>query len=144
MGEAIAEVGYLAGLCGHTGEDWRKLQMLWGYYDTVAELLLNDDLAAGYNSLLGAVVPAGEVWRITAASIRYVGTVPDSIMVGAVIDPTTVFVIAQESPVSNLWYPALLDLVLKEGDRMSFVVFGATATDDLYGRYAGYKMRLNL
>ena len=144
MGEAIAEVGYLAGLCGHTGTAWQKQGILWGYNDTVSEEVENTNLAAGYNQLLGTLVPSGEVWVITGASIRYTGTSPTSIVLAAFIGAVGIVYVVQATPTSGLWYPCVITAILKGDDQMRAEVFGATATDDFVMRYAGYKMRLDL
>ena len=144
MGEEIAEIGYLAGICQYDGTGWRKSNLLFGYNDTVAESVVDTNLGAGVQSLLGTVVPAGEVWVITAVSVRIDSASATSLYGLAVINSVEVPFISAVPPSSATWYVACCQVVLKEGDRMKWIATGITAGDDGYLRYSGYKMKLDM
>ena len=144
MAEPIAEVGYLAGLCGHTGTDWQKLQMLWGYYDTISEAVVDTELVAGTNILYGTAVPVGEVWVVTTVAGRYDGAVATALYTGCTVGGVAVNTVSAVPPTSAVWYPAIGQFVLKEGDKAHCFILDAAAGDDGYLRYCGYKMRLDL
>lgn len=163
MGEAVVEVGRLAGICGHDGSVWVKLRVdasgylrmvvesgsmtvlpgtgekLIGLSGIVEELLSDTSLDAGANNLDGTAVPSGEMHVITHAYIQYVGTVPDRVQIQAVGLADTMIFFNQEDPVSLMPYPVQLGVVLQGGDKMRGTVEGATAGNNLYFRYCGYK-----
>ena len=144
MSEPIARVGYLAGLCGYTGADWQKLQMLWGYYDRWAELVSNLDAATGENNLNSAAVLAGYVHVLLAAWGQDNTSDPGVVDI-RVWDGTQYHALAYETP-GGIAIPALWAgmAVLKEGDKANVRLRGCTLHDDLYAGFIGYKMRLDL
>ena len=144
MAEPIAGVGYLAGQCGYTGTAWQKLGMVWGFYDTVSEIVLDSDLPAGASILSGALVPAGEVWVISSIAVQVTSATITGLLAWAFVDGVEGMIIAEFPPTSGRWYVNTGMWVLAEGDKMQFQVAGATAGDAFNGRYIGYKMRLDL
>ena len=60
MGEPIAEVGYLAGVCGHDGTDWQKLNLIPSYHSQYFE------------SFGGSVSGTTETFDATAVGEGYV------------------------------------------------------------------------
>jgi len=165
MGEPILDPGRQAGMCVHDGSEWRKAkgdadghaqvdvvsapttivipasgERLIGFSGIVEEMLLNSNLAAGTNLLSGSPVPAGEVWKITRATFRYVGTAPSRLilLVAGLADK---LVLADElSPSADYWYTWGGEVYLQEDDYMQLIVYDATAGDDLHFRYAELKM----
>jgi len=165
MGEPILPVGKQSGICVHDGADWRKAkgdadghqqvdvvsapttvviphsgERFVGFSGIVEEALINTNLAAGANALNGSTVPAGEVWKVTAATIHYSGTPPSELLIMAVGLAEELVIFHEPSPVSGTWYFWGGEIYLQSGDYMCGVVTGATAGDDLRFRYAGIKM----
>lgn len=130
------------GLWGWDGSQWRKLGLLWGFGGVVEEALSNTDLASGVNYLNGTPVPAGEVWVVQNVSMEYDGTAPTRVGITVVGLADHLTVLDVSDPAAYRWHPWNGVVVLQEGDYMQGFVSGATAGDDLYFRYAGYKMRL--
>ena len=144
MGEAIAEVGYLAGLCGHTGTGWQKLQMLWGFYDVVSEAIDDFALGAGAVSKFSQVVPADEVWVISTVSHSIVSTTITSILGSIHVNGIYSHIDSVVPPTSAQWYFVTGQYILGPGDRLRWIISNCTAGDTFQARYAGYKMRLDL
>ena len=106
----------------------------------VEESLSNTNLAAGENILDGTPVPAGEIWVITRAFTGYVGTAPDRMQIWAHGLATATYLLDVQLPIISFWYCVGGQIIMQEGDYMRARVYGATAGDSLYFRYAGYKM----
>lgn len=188
MSEPVAEVGYLAGLCGHdgtewlkvkvdsngylrvigagvagaievtqdtpadlltgihgyTGTAWQKQHLLWGYYDTVSEAVVDLNLVAGTNLLYGTAVPAGEIWIVTTVVGRYDGAVATVLYAGCTVDGVAVSAVSAVPPTSEVWYPGVGQFILREGDKVYCFIYDAAAGDDGFLRYSGYKMKLDM
>jgi len=129
-------------LWGYDGSEWRKLQLLFGFGGLVEEDLLDDDLDAGTNWVYGTLVPAGEIWVIQNAMVLYSGSSATRVGIVGVGLADSLTLLAKESPDSDWPYPWSGNCILQQGDRMGGNVFGATAGDKLYFRYAGYKMEI--
>jgi len=165
MSEPILPVGKQSGICVYDGAEWRKAagdadghvhvdvesspttvviphsgERLVGFSGIAEEALVNTNLAAGSNVLNGSAVPTGEVWKITSACIRYVGTTPSGLYIMAVGLAGGMVIHYDTSPSAGVWYFWGGELYLQAGDYMRGGVWGATAGDDLYFRYAGLKM----
>ena len=71
MGEAIAEVGYLAGVCGHDGTDWQKLRIgaLFNFESIVGKSV-DHDSAAATNEIESSSPDTGKIWVITNIATR--------------------------------------------------------------------------
>lgn len=132
------------GLHGRISSAWQKLSMLWGFSDYLSEGLVDTNLSAGFNALDGTVVPSGEVWVITTGAIMYVGTSPTAIQIVPDVNSVACPCLYQASPTSAIWYCVNGTFILAEGDKFRARVDGATAGDDLYLRYNGYKMEVDL
>ncbi len=115
-------------------------EKLFGFSGIVSEEKSNTNLSAGNNALYGSSVPAGEVWVIKQVTLRYVGTSPTRIYAHLSVGGVAVELLDVESPVSGARNPAAVDVLLEEGDKVIARVEGATAGDDFYLRYCGYKL----
>ena len=144
MSEPIARVGYLAGICQYTGSAWVKSNLLWGYNDVVSEAVDDLNLAAGTNSVVGATVPAGEVWIVSTITGVVVSATASILNLFITVGGIDIIIKAVTPPTSGAVYLETGQFVLKAGDKVFIRVFTATAGDDAYLRYAGYKMRLDL
>ena len=144
MSEPIAGVGYLAGLCGYTGTAWQKQHLLWGYYDVISEALEDKELDAGVNILPSSTVPAGEIWVVQAVSSYFLSATIDYLSLAASVNGVIVPIIDSHTPATDTWYFWSGCVTLKKDDFLRAYVETATALDDLFFRYCGYKMRLDL
>lgn len=137
-----AEEYFKDGLWGWDGSAWRKLPLLWGFGGVVEEKVQDTGLDAGDNNLGGAAVPAGEIWVVTSASCLYVGTAPDKMRIYAVGLASALPLLEETSVVSDVFCSWSGTAVLQEDDYVRLWVKGATAGDDAYLYYAGYKMKI--
>ncbi|MBU2325725.1 MAG: hypothetical protein KJ884_22460, partial [Gammaproteobacteria bacterium] len=113
---------------------------IFAFESIVEEALSNTNLSAGQNSLVGTVVPAGKVWKITHATMTYVGTVPTEIYIQVSGLATALGLIYQAAPASDRIYIWEGEIYMQEADYFICFVSGATAGDALYMRYAGVQM----
>lgn len=111
-----------------------------GFESIVEEALENLNCSAGTNTLPGTVVPSGKVWKVTRLQMTYVGTVPSKIIIVASGLAGGMTLFEQASPVSGADYCLGCEVYMQAADRMIGYVFGATAGDDFYFRYAGVQM----
>ena len=144
MGEPIAEVGYLAGLCGHTGTAWQKLGMLWGYYDRWQEDLSETKVGAGNYTKLSTAVPAGYVYILEAAVARNATRAAGPASVQMLVAGTGIPLVWVASIVQ--FEPVLFSrrVTLKEGDQIRLVIAACQDLDEIEAFVHGYKMRLDL
>lgn len=132
------------GLWGHDGTQWRRLNLLWGFYDTLAETVVNLSATAGLNTLLGAAVPSGEIWVVRMISAVDVNTAVTYIRLGVRIGPTDYRVYEVRPGVAAQWSSVQCDLVLKESHQIVASMDGCVLNDDIYMQYLGYKMNVAL
>jgi len=57
-----AEEYFKDGTWGWDGTQWRKLNLLWGFYDRICERIAVADATAGTNDLIHTIIPSGQVW----------------------------------------------------------------------------------
>lgn len=137
-----SEAYFKDGLWAWDGTRWRKQPLQFGFSELAGENLSNTNLAAGLNNLNGAAVAAGELLIVRQVALMYVGTPPTLAGVYVAGAPGTPYVAIKYNITSARWYVASCFLVLEAGDFVTCLVDGATATDDLYFRYSGYKMSI--
>ena len=144
MGEPIAEVGYLAGLCGHTGTGWRKLQMLWGYYDRWYEDL-SFTMTAAADSKNSTPVPEGYVYVAQAIQVRNMtrdGTTHQiTLLTGTADQAIIAFATLMAKEVPTVWNGGV---PLKKDDYVNVGVALGAVDDVVQAAVWGYKMRLDL
>lgn len=136
------EAYFKDGTWGWDGSLWRKLPLVWGYSALAGEALSNTNLGAGTNYLNGTAVSAGEVLVVRQVSLRYIGTVPTLIECQSFGTLGYPVLLHQPSPVSTQWYYEPCFEILVAGDYMRAYVAGATAGNNFYFRYSGYKMKI--
>ena len=130
------------GIWGWDGSQWRKLGLLFGYYDRLAAQVVNTSAAAGTNMLTGTAVSAGEIHVIQAiAAIDYNSTTT-RIYVSATGGVITIPLADEYSVAAEHWVIKTVNIVLKAGDCLNCIFYGCTAGDDLYLRWWGYKMKV--
>jgi len=135
-----AEQYFGRGQWGHDGTQWRKLRLLFGYTDTLRIRKVEANAVAGTNVLESSAVPAGEIWVVSLVrgwdAISAVGTSNIGVVTGGVNYPLD----DQVAPAAGADARFTGSLVLKEGDKLRFTVWGATAGDVLYLIGLGYEM----
>ena len=144
MGEPIAEVGYLAGLCGYIGTAWQKLPMLFGYTAIWDENLGGIATGATYYKDT-STIPAGELWVLQAISARNLTRDPSSVFlrVGRA-SGSVVGLIYTVTPGAGVPVLATGEWVLRAGDVARVYLSGCQADDVIEAGIIGYKMRLDL
>lgn len=188
MGEPIAEVGYLAGLCGHNatswekvlidaskrlvvaiaaftaavevtqdtpgdlligshghiGGAWQKQPLIWGISDSVAEVITDENLGAGSQSKATTAIVAGEVHVVSTIAYRIDSGTCTRSDLNLVVDGTIILVQQKLPPVSGTWYLHTGEFVLAKDDYVYVSMVDLTAGDNLYLRYAAYRMDIDL
>jgi hypothetical protein len=126
-----------------TGSDGVKVRPRFaGYWKAPSgrfvETSQNLSLPVGYSTLNCTAVPAGYFYRCTRVAISYVGVVAGVVLaINAILNSITCRLLRQDGIGSGSWYPALVDILMAEGDYIQAVVSGATLNDDLYINYSG-------
>ena len=144
MGEPIAEVGCLAGLCQYTGSAWVKSNLLLGYNAIWDENLGGTATGAAYYKGTSAI-PAGELWVLQAISARNLSRNPDSIFLYIVrASGSTVGLIYTLTPGQSVPILATGQWVLRTGDVAYVYLSGCQVDDVIEAGIVGYKMRLDL
>ena len=144
MAEPIAGVGYLAGLCGHTGTAWQKLQMLWGYYDRWYEDL-SFTITAEITNKNSTPVPSGYVYVAQVIQVRDKtrdGTTHQITLLTSDADEAIIaFATGVDKYVPTVWNGGI---PLKKGDYVNVGIAAGLVDDVIQAAVWGYKMRLDL
>lgn len=135
-----AEEHFDKGNWGFDGSVWRKLAMLWGFSDTVAELEDDTDADTGTNTLTCTQVPAGEVHFITTTFGINNNTNPSYILIQARIDGSWAYIHRVASPGAGISVSAPNPIVLGPGDNIRGQIGGCTSGDIIRFHITGYKM----
>jgi len=128
------------GVMGWDGSAWRKLPMLWGFTETVADRQFDTDADAGTNDLTFTAPAGGEVWVITNVAFRNRGSVCSSIVVTAYVAGATPPLVVEYSPVANQWDTHAIHCVLEYGDSLMIRFNDCTALDYIEAQMIGYSM----
>ena len=131
------------GTWGWDGTQWRKLNLVWGYYDRLIERQYNLSAAAGANTLTFTAVPAGEVWVYTTVTAVDANTGPTSIIVNIVSGGITYIAMAWLSPGANGYRQISGQFILKAADYLTITISGCALNDDLWAWATGYKMKVS-
>lgn len=116
--------------------------VIWGYKDRHAENPSNTSMPAGTSDILGALVPEGEVWEVTGMSCTAISATCNRMRVGYKADTTFMFAGEKIDPGSDVLYSFPMDVILKEGDRLFWRLYGMTLNDDAYGFGWGSEMEV--
>ena len=128
------------GLWGWDGTQWRKLGLLLGYYDRLAGKTVNDNAAAGINTIDSATVPAGELWVVQAIAGINLNTEVTKIRLSLIAGSISCGLREDVPPAANWWLPWTGEVVLKEGDKIQASFLGCSAGDDIILSWWGYKV----
>jgi hypothetical protein len=114
---------------------------IFAYESVRQEALSNLDLAAGTNTLLGALVPAGKMLYVATASLNYAGTVTGVLLDVAINDGLSQIVVYRTAvAVSGTLFCTYPCCYIPAGGRVVFLTYNATLHDDFYAQYNGYLM----
>ena len=144
MAEPIAEVGYLAGLCGYTGTAWQKLGMVWGFGSQYVEVLEVESTGEATTFIVGSTVDPGEVWVVTGLVIYHADPVARLTVLAAEVTPGTLNIDADATLAQRVRMVWSGMLVLTEGDYISSWVTALASGVKAYLSIFGYKMKLNM
>lgn len=129
---------------GYDGTDWRKHNLLWGYYDRLAEkkqYTMDEDASYGITLF---TVPPGYVYVVTATMSLCMGNAirHDHVLT----DGSSWFYVARyDAQEDSLWaINAPVHYPMKEGDKYIGWFTDALDTDVLFARVWGYKMKINM
>jgi len=119
------------------GED-----QLFSYKDRYIERTVRANAAAGVNQLVGTIVPAGEVWVVTAAGAVNQTSTCTAISVGMIVGAIDYYFGGQATTVIRELVECGHTMILKTGDRVIGDFQGCTLNDTLILNMNGYKMTL--
>jgi len=131
------------GLWGHDGSQWRKLNLLFGYYDRLVETKSIADASAGANAINHTAVPTGEVWIVKGHNVLDSATAANAQL--QLWDGTTAHVVNHYGALTiGQWSNfSKGDIVLKAGDLLICYFSGCTLHDVLQSSIWGYKMKVS-
>ena len=138
-----AEEDVQANAYGWINAAWQKDPLRLGYSGQLQDVYSNTNLSAGNNLHNFDTVPSGEIWVITALWFMYIGTSPTYAQFYFALASGTHWPLRQPSPTSSQVYSKEGQWVLVEDDIITVSVSGATAGDDLYGGYMGYRVDID-
>ena len=128
------------GVWGWDGAAWRRLNLLFGYHAPYSEYIAVNNVPAGNYDMHFSVVPAGEVWVITALYAICNQALADGIVFSPTIGGTTVSLVQHKPAAASIGFNWSGWLTLRQGDFARFVFCTCALNDDVRGSVAGYKM----
>ena len=132
------------GLWGHDGTQWRRLNLLWGYYDRWTVRVAVSSTGAENTSAFTTAVPAGYVY--VAQSVFAYHSDATARLTLLRLDDNDKRPILEMTP-SLAQYTGITAkqaITLKEGDQLECRITYLTPGKSLEISVAGYKMRINL
>ena len=130
------------GAWGWNGTTWVKLPLVFGYYEQYLEQVTNLNASTGDNWLNGSVVPAGEIWVVTAATASNEDAACARIQM-FIYDGAKHYAMGSvTNPVADQSLVFAGQVILNPGNRFVVRMRGVTAGNDLYFDINGYKMKV--
>ena len=122
--------------------DARDGDKIFSFKGILEEEDINFSATAGSNFIHMSICPAGELWIVnTAVALNNTNTLTRVLIIASGVAGS--LAIAQAFAVTathnTMWSG---QVILQEGDHMVYTYDGCTLNDDLYSRYAGYKMNI--
>jgi hypothetical protein len=133
----------LSGNYGWDGSAWHKNALLWGYSDLKVEQKSILNAIAGFNTLAGTVVPAGEIWHVQAVNGWNDTRIIDRIELSAVINGQAMMLTYAQPTIIGRPIIWTGQITLNAGDYLLAGYNGCTLNDDLYLSYSGVKQQVN-
>lgn len=137
-----AEAHFRLGLWGHDGTVWRKLNLLWGFYDRFEENLSETKSGDGAFQAYSTVVPAGEVHVLQNAHLvnnTRAGGVTTISLYGT---GGPYYVATGAAPAVNVGVIINGAWVLKAGDKVRLRMNTCLDGDSIIAGVWGYKMKV--
>lgn len=130
------------GQWGWDGTRWRKLNLTFGYYNRLADIVTYTMPGAATYNLYSSAVPAGYLWLVqSAGSMNSLHAVTQQIFAWDTVN--VVPLQALVTPALSVWnvyyHPGL---VLKPGDQLVCAFGTCTANDVLWLKIWGYIMAI--
>jgi len=130
------------GIMGWDGSAWRKLPLVWGYYDRWAENLGGTQSGAGTYTKLTTAVPSGYVYTMQFLTVRDISSAPSVIMI-ELSDGTSVYTLKRNaSPARYEPMNWIGEIALKEGDSVRVRLTGCGDGDTIEAVAWGHKMKV--
>lgn len=130
------------GLWGRDGSQWRKLGLLWGFWDTYSEVVHDVNVSAGDAVLDFGAVPAGEVWVVQHFAFVSYQANASRLELGALVGGLVVWVEVSAPVVAYQSVSAHHDIVLEVDDYIRAIARDAVEGDDFHAYACGYKMKV--
>lgn len=128
-------------LGGQAPMDVEKMMAGWyANYTPFVDAKYDLNLPAGTASLNSTVVPAGQLWNVTAFHMRMVSSTITTMYAQIINGGSGMRPYQIATPVSGVYYTYSGSLWLKAGDYMQCWVLAATLNDDLYLGLHGTKL----
>ena len=128
------------GLWGWDGSRWRKLGLIFGYYDRLVGQAAYYDATAGNHTLESTAVPTGELWVVQQVSSINMNTAVTKIRLGVTTESTGCGLKDEVPAAADQWVTWGGQITLKEGDKIYVIFYGCNAGDDIILRWWGYKV----
>ena len=137
-----AEAYFKDGTWSWDGTLWRKQPLMLGYSDRIYEWVSTVSSGAADTQAISAVVPAGEIWIIQAASAMHTDTTARALYLGPRAGATFIQLGRNPAATTLLMLQCVSPMVLKEGDSFLSGVSQLLTGKVVYLGYWGYKMSI--
>jgi len=132
----------VCGSYGWDGSAWRKLPLVWGYYDRWAENLGGTQSNAGTYTKLTTAVPPGYVYTLQFLTVRDVSSAPSVITI-ELSDGASVYTLKRDaSPARYEPVNWIGEIALKEGDSVRVRLTGCGDGDTIEAVAWGHTMKV--
>ena len=124
------------------GSIWIKGGLPFEYAGNVLGRVIDDAPAAGMNYVVGAAVPADEIWVITTMHVYDATSALDRVLLAILRGGAGYNVAVTGALAAGYGYSWVGNAYLEEDDAVRATLYGVVAYDYLRFGYTGYKMRL--
>jgi len=117
-----------------------RLYAVPGFESVVSGYATNTSAAAGYNGLVGTVVPAGKVWVITCCNAWNDTSASTRIIIGLDNGAVHLWTKSVEAPNADQQVTLEAPLILAAGSKVVADFYGCTLNDDIGLAWHGYQI----
>lgn len=122
---------------------WQKNPIMFGFSGQVKDEHTNTDTAADTVTLDGAVVPAGEIWRITYVVMLTISGSCTNLYIDQKSDTIGLIVYQKVPPTTSIWYPTITDIIMIKDEKLRLTGLSMTLHDHLQFQYVGYRIDID-
>ena len=122
------------------GGAWRNQPMIWGFHDTLGELISIANITGADYSIYSTRVPAGEIHKIETIAFADYNSACTVVAVSVEIDGVEMNLIDQRATLAGVHYCFHFNISLGPQDRIRCRFVGGVANDDVDFNLCGYKM----